>query len=133
MKEKGFSDAGAAGLMANLYIESGLDPKNLQNSFEKKLKYTNESYTQSVDNGSYKNFIHDRAGYGLAQWSYYSRKEKLLNYAKKNKKSIGDLYIQLDFLLTELESYNLIKLLKTTNSVKKATVEVMLKFERPAD
>lgn len=119
--------------MANLYIESGLDPKNLQNSFEKKLKYTNESYTQSVDNGSYKNFIHDRAGYGLAQWSYYSRKEKLLNYAKKNKKSIGDLYIQLDFLLTELESYNLIKLLKTTNSVKKATVEVMLKFERPAD
>ena len=34
-KGKGFTDAGTAGLMGNLYAESGLNPKNLQNSFEK--------------------------------------------------------------------------------------------------
>ena len=28
---------GAAGLMGNLYAESGLNPRNLQQSFEKKL------------------------------------------------------------------------------------------------
>ena len=36
-KNKGFSDCGIAGLMGNLYAESGLIPTNLQNSYEKKL------------------------------------------------------------------------------------------------
>ena len=34
---KGLSKAGAAGLMGNLYAESALNPKNLQNSYEKGL------------------------------------------------------------------------------------------------
>ena len=29
LKEKGLTDAGAAGLMGNLYAESGLNPTNL--------------------------------------------------------------------------------------------------------
>lgn len=37
---KGMSKCGAAGLMGNIYAESGLVPTNLQNSFEKKLGYT---------------------------------------------------------------------------------------------
>ena len=32
LKAQGFSDAGAAGLMGNLYAESGLKPNNLQNT-----------------------------------------------------------------------------------------------------
>jgi hypothetical protein len=35
------------------------------------------SYTAAVDNGSYTNFTHDFAGYGLAQWTYWSRKQGL--------------------------------------------------------
>jgi hypothetical protein len=35
------------------------------------------SYTVAVDNGSYTNFTHDSAGYGLAQWTYWSRKQGL--------------------------------------------------------
>lgn len=49
---KGLSKAGAAGLMGNLFAESGLNPKNLQNSFEKKLGHTDDSYTAAVDNGT---------------------------------------------------------------------------------
>ena len=37
-KAKGLSDYGIAGLMGNLYAESGLSPINLQNSFEIRLK-----------------------------------------------------------------------------------------------
>ena len=37
LKSKGLSDYGAAGLMGNLFAESGLNPQNLQNSYEKKL------------------------------------------------------------------------------------------------
>ena len=89
---------GVAGLMGNLYAESGLDPQNLQNSYEKKLGHTNASYTQAVDNGEYTNFVNDKAGYGLAQWTYWSRKQNLHNFAKSARKSIGDLQMQLDFL-----------------------------------
>ena len=135
LKEQGFSDAGAAGLMGNLYAESGLIPNNLQNSYNKKLGYTDEAYTAAVDKGKYKNFIKDSAGYGLAQWTYWSRKENLLNYAKRKKVSIGDLTMQLEFLIQELTiGYkSLLNILKTTNSIKEASNGVLLQFERPAD
>lgn len=44
LKSKGLSSCGAAGLMGNLYAESGLNPQNLQNSYEKKLGHTDASY-----------------------------------------------------------------------------------------
>ena len=68
--------------MGNLYAESGLNPKNLQNTFNTKLKLTDEEYTKRVDNGFYRKFVKDGAGYGIAQWTYCTRKEALLNYAK---------------------------------------------------
>ena len=118
----GLSKAGAAGLMGNLYAESGLNPKNLQNSYERKLGLADDSYTAAVDNGSYRNFICDSAGYGLAQWTYWSRKQNMLEFARAAGKSIGDLEMQLDFLLKELsEGYNgVLKTLKTTGNVKTA-------------
>ena len=57
-----FSIYGIAALMGNLFAESGLDPKNLQNSCEKRLNYTDAEYTTAVDNGTYKNFAYDGAG-----------------------------------------------------------------------
>ena len=91
LKSKGLSDYGAAGLMGNLFAESGLNPQNLQNSYEKKLGHTDASYTAAVDNGSYGNFARDGAGYGLAQWTYHTRKPALLEYAKALKHSWGSL------------------------------------------
>ena len=51
LKSQGLTDAGVAGLMGNLYAESGLKPTNLQNTYEKKLGFTDASYTKAVDNG----------------------------------------------------------------------------------
>ena len=135
LKSQGLSDAGAAGLMGNLYAESALNPQNLQNAFEKKLGYTDSSYTQAVDSGTYSNFVRDSAGYGLAQWTFWSRKQNLLDFAKKQKKSIGDLTMQLDFLFSELNAgyKNLLQILKTTSSIQEASNGVLLQFERPAD
>ena len=45
---KGLSTAGAAGVMGNLNAESALKANNLQNSYEKKLGYTDASYTLSL-------------------------------------------------------------------------------------
>lgn len=132
---KGLSKAGAAGLMGNLYAESALNPRNLQNSYEKKLGHTDSSYTAAVDNGSYKNFVRDSAGYGLAQWTYWSRKQNMLEFARAAGKSIGDLKMQLDFLFKELnEGYkSVLTVLKTATTVKAASDSVLLNYERPAD
>ena len=135
-KKKGLNDYGIAGLMGNLYAESGLKPTNLQNTYEKKLGYTDAEYTAAVDQGKYTNFVKDSAGYGLAQWTYWSRKQNLLNYANSVNKSIGDLTMQLDFLYKELsEGYKntVLKTLCEAKSLLEASNSVLLQFERPAD
>lgn len=133
-KGKGLNDYAVAGIMANIYAESGFKPTNLQNSYEKKLGYTDDSYTAAVDSGAYTNFIKDSAGYGLAQWTYWSRKEALLNYARSVGKSIGDLGMQLDFMWKEMQNYkSLMTTLNGATSVAEASNAVMTQYERPAD
>ena len=131
----GLNSYGAAGLMGNLFAESGLNPHNLQNTYEKKFGYTDDSYTDAVDSGKYTDFTHDSAGYGLAQWTYWSRKEALLNYVKAAGASIGDLETQLGFLWKELaESYTaVLAVLKKATSVRQASDAVLLKYEQPKD
>ncbi|MBQ9167688.1 MAG: LysM peptidoglycan-binding domain-containing protein [Oscillospiraceae bacterium] len=126
---------GTAGLMGNLFAESGLKPTNLQNTYEKKLGYTDTAYTAAVDDGTYDNFVKDCAGYGLAQWTYWSRKQGLLEFAKAEGKSIGDLGLQLDYIWKELsEGYGkLLKTLQTATSVTEASTAVLTQYERPAD
>lgn len=125
---------GAAGLMGNLYAESALSPTNLQGTYETKLKMTDKQYTDGVDKGTYTNFVHDSAGYGLAQWTYWSRKETLLKYAQETKRSIGDLQMQLDFLWKELQDYgSVLSVLKTAKSVKEASDVVITKYEKPVN
>ncbi len=132
---KGMSKAGAAGMMGNLYAESGMNPQNLQNGFDKKLGYTDASYTKAVDNGSYSNFARDSAGYGIAQWTYWTRKQNLLKFARAAGKSVGNLEMQLDFLLKELndEYKAVLSVLRSATSVRTASDCVLLRFERPAD
>lgn len=132
-KDKGLNDFAIAGLMGNLYAESGLNPKNLQNNYEKKLGFTDETYTAAVDNGTYTNFVKDGAGYGLAQWTYWNRKQNLLNFSKEKNKSIGELSLQLDFLYKELTtSYiGLWKSLNEVSSLEYASDLILTQFEKP--
>ena len=120
--------------MGNLNAESSLRPNNLQDTYSRKFGLTDTQYTTAVDNGTYTNFVYDEAGYGLAQWTYWSRKQNLLNYAKSKSKSIGDLEMQLGFLCKELrESYtnSVYNVLKTAISVQEASDAVLMKFECP--
>ena len=135
LKAQGLSDAGVAGVVGNLYAESGLRPNNLQNSYEGKLGMADAEYTEMVDHGTYTNFVRDKAGYGLCQWTYWSRKQALLDYAKVKGASIGDLAMQLGFMMQELnQGYKALVLkLKTATSVKEASDAFLLQFERPAD
>lgn len=130
----GFTKEGVAGLMGNLKAESNLNPKNLQNSYERKLGLSDNMYTEEVDNGTYTNFVHDSAGYGLAQWTYWSRKQELLNFAKEKNTSIGDCEMQLSFICKELNGYKAVfDVLKSTTSIKEASDIVLTQYEKPAN
>lgn len=125
---------GVAGVMGNLYAESGLRANNLQNSFGRVLEMTDEEYTKAVNDGTYENFVNDGAGYGLAQWTFRARKQNLLAYAKTMHMSIDDLSMQLAFLCLELCNYSaLLEILKNTGSVQEASDAVLTMYEKPAN
>lgn len=134
LRSKGLNDFGIAGVLGNMFAESGLNPCNLQNTYEKKFGMTDQQYTNAVDNGTYTNFVNDKAGYGLCQWTYWSRKQNLLNFAKESKVSIGDPEMQLEFFYQELSiSYPaVLNVLKTATSVRQASNAMLINYERPA-
>lgn len=125
----GMTKAGAAGCTANILHESNGRPENVENT----CPISDEDYTRGVDDGSYTNFAHDRYGYGLCQWTYYSRKEGLLKYAKEHGVSIADADMQFQFMARELrESYAYVwNTLITTSDPYTAGYVMCEKFERP--
>lgn len=132
--KKGLNAYAVAGLMGNLFAESGLNPCNLQNTYNNKLGMGDEEYTKAVDAGSYGNFVNDSAGYGLAQWTFYTRKQELFDYAKAAGVSIGNLAMQLAFLWEELQGYkSVMDTLKNATSVRAASDAVLTGYEKPAD
>ena len=125
---------GVAGLMGNLFAESGL------NSFCKTgqahTDISGEEYADLVDNGQItaEDFDHDGVAFGLVQWCYWSRKEGLYKKAVEMKRSIGDLDLQLRYLIDEIQKYKIVwETLTKAKTVVEASDIVMLKYEKPAN
>lgn len=132
----GLTKAGAAGLMGNLSAESGLVSIRLQGDFTEGY-WKSQEYTDNVDSGeiSRYQFVHNGpggGGYGLAQWTFHTRKAALYDYAESQGKSVGDLKTQLEFLMIELAKYsNVYSTLTTTDDLREATRVVLYEYERP--
>lgn len=126
---------GVAGVMGNLFAESGLRANNLQDSYESVLGFTDASYTLAVDDGTYGNFASDFAGYGLAQWTTQSRKAALLAFAAERGCSVSDAQMQAEFLCWELRTSfpSVLSALQNATSVREASDVVLFRFEAPAN
>lgn len=126
-----------AGIMANIQAESAYKANNLQNTYNVKLGYTDEQYTQAVDNGEYTadQFTNDKAGYGLCQWTYWSRKRALYTFLTDRGFSIGSLEGQLSFLEYELKnSYpSILKAILDAKTPEEAATIILKQYEKPAD
>ena len=132
----GLTKAGAAGVLANMQVESIFEPRREEGNYDNPI--TDISYTNNVDSGSYpqSRFISDRKGYGLVQWTTSDHKQNLWDHTKSKGLSIGDMGGQLDTLNYELnQSYfsSLLNTLKSTNSAYDAMYAFLTKFENPAD
>ena len=132
---------GVAGVMGNMYAESGLKSNNLDDFFQSKFGYTDESYTAAVDNGTYTNFARDSAGYGLVQWTFWAIKQDLYDYAKSKKTSIGDVKMQLECMCKQISGERVSsewkksvwEVLLNAKSVSEASTAFLLNYERPAN
>jgi len=126
LMEKTNNPYGTAAIMGNLMAESSLNPLNATGT-------KNPSYTQDVDNGII-DFVGDNVAYGIAQWRYWSRKEKLLELSKKKRKSVGDLSLQLEFLWSELQSHKTaLNAVLTATDIRTPSDIFMLKYEKPGN
>lgn len=131
----GISPAGACGILANAKAESDLCPNNLENFYNRKFVISDVEYTNLADKGEI-DFVHDTAGYGLWQFTYYSFKQVLFDMATVNGTSVSDVRTQVEVLIEILktpEFSKLFRLLKETNSPENAAKEFMFVFERPAN
>ena len=133
------NEIGVAGLMGNLQAESGLYPDRVQGD----IPYSSYSktYTAQVDNGTISeyDFVHNGpndGGYGLAQWTFYTRKQALYNKWKNGGySSIGNVNLACDYLLYELKTTyaGIYDVLKTTSNIRQASDIVLHDFENSAD
>lgn len=132
LKDMGYTNEGAAGLMGNLYAESGLRSNNLNDGKNKSMGVSDDQYTSEVDSNK-RNFV-DGAAYGLAQWLSGGRKQKLYDLAKSRGVSISDRKTQLDHLKNEMTgSYKSVdNTLRAASSVREASDKVLINYEAPS-
>lgn len=137
------NEFGVAGLMGNLYAESGICPYRCEGmDYSQSMTETLTTY-RAFDNAydfarhyttSYRRSdgtMYYGYGYSLAQWTTFSRKENYYNYV--GQENIGNNQKSVEFLLYELKNgypgvYNV---LKNATSIEQASRKVLYDFEAP--
>lgn len=134
LRNRGHSPDATAAIMGNIEAESAFRPNNV----EDRSKLTDAEYTTAVDDGriSRDSFMRDALGYGLCQWTYFTRKAGLYDLCRQRGVSISDTPAQLDYLgmeLAEHEYQPVKRALDSDASLYEKTRMFMVLFERPAD
>ena len=122
-------------MMGNWQCESGLEPNRLQGDFSP-YRTVSKDYVRRIENFTLQRdqFARDAKGFGLAQWTWYKRKEALWDTWHKSGLSIASTELQVKFALYELKTdYSaLFDYLMVSNDLYTATSRICKEFERPA-
>ena len=140
LKAKGFSDVATAAIMGNMEAESNCVSCRLQGDFSTDYHKSKE-YTAMVDKGEItrEQFINNGpggGGFGLLQWTYWSRKAGLYDLAKEHGVPVGDEFIQVEWFVRELfqdEFRSVLNTLQNSESIRDCSDAMIKKFLRPAD
>ena len=132
------NEYGVAGLMGNLYAESGLLPFRLQGDYDAPDYPESHDYTADVNDGTYSEyqFVNDSRGYGLAQWTSSGRKQGLYTLCLGGTYyGIDNLDKQLEYIVNELNnSYvSVLDVLMNSTSLWECSNKVLTGYESPAD
>jgi hypothetical protein len=130
LRAAGLTAEGACGLMGNMQAESSMQANIAQRGM---TTLEDDVYTAAADRGMI-DFVHDSVGYGLCQWTYFSRKQNLLLFAAASGVSVGDEDMQVQFCVKELrEGFpNVWAVLTGSHDLYECARIVCLQYERPA-
>lgn len=105
LRRAGCTVTGALALMGNWQCESGLEACRVQGDFYVGRQKSRD-YADRIDHGliSDEEWCKDSKGWGLAQWTFWSRKEALLQFCRRRSVSIADEKSQVDFAVSELKT-----------------------------
>lgn len=139
------NEIGVAALMGNLYAESGCTPYACQ---PQRPYDTCMTYIEAVNNGtiSRNDFIHygcsktggvasTQLGFGMAQWTYWTRKEAFYDWMFANGNDIGEYINQIDYILIEIQTLfpDVWDELINATDLDYATDYVLTHYENPKD
>lgn len=145
--QSGMTQAACFGTMGNAERESNLEAGRVQGDFSP-FRTVSKSYVARVENGSISRtaFAKDGLGFGLCQWTFYSRKYALYDFWKASGKKLDDPEMQAEFIIKELSAGGYIitdkkstyygkelwSVLKECNDLYTCTKLVCEYYERPA-
>ena len=131
----GLSEAGALGMLGNWECESGCEPYRVQGDYQSS-RAISKAYVAAIDSGlsDRQRFSNDQKGFGLAQWTFHSRKSNLWCYWLQTGGSIADCKMQVDFAMWELQTdyTNLLNYLKQSETIYDCCDRICREYERPA-
>ena len=146
-----YTEEGAAGLMGSFYAESHCTPYACQPSLPKSVCL---SYIEKVDNGiiTKNQFVHggcsstggytsEQLGFGLAQWTWWSRKQGLYNYifpsGQLSGNTLNDIYKQVEYAMNEISELGdfqpVYDMLTTSHDIDACSDICLEVYENPED
>lgn len=130
------NEMGVAGMMGNLYAESHQFLPISAEQLDNQPISVIQEYTNQINNGtiSKEQFYNYHKGYGIAQWTYWGRKKALYELAQMltNPFNIGDMNVQLTFMVNELHSYGCDTELMYSTDIKSTANYIMNNYEKPS-
>ena len=133
--QSGMTKEAALGMMGNMKCESGLEANRVQNDFSP-FRTVSKAYVARLSSGemSRETFAKDSLGFGLCQWTFYSRKWGLYDYWKESGLAIDDPVMQTRYAVIELKQDHryLWEELLVNHDIYTCTKLICEQFERPA-
>lgn len=131
----GLSEAGALGMLGNWECESGCEPYRVQGDYQSS-RAISKAYVAAIEGGlsTREKFANDQKGFGLAQWTYPSRKQGLWDFWSIGNSKIDSCELQCNFAMIELQHWypGLLSYLKSVEAIYDATDRICKEYERPA-
>lgn len=141
IRNKGYSPKATAVILGHATAESGCESDRVQGDFSAN-RTLSKQYTAQVDNGVIDRYAFAHAGpngggYGLVQWTYFSRKNGLYDTARRLGVSIGSEKAAVEWLDAELHQAEYAPVLAALEndamSIREMSDVFMYRFEKPYD
>lgn len=117
----GFTKEAACAMLGNIQAESNMNPANVEDS----SPFSDANYIFNP---------YDGYGYGLCQWTFWSRKLDLQSFALNSSKRIDDAEMQVEFSIYEMNrNFNsLFNACCSSTDMFSLTKRICHEYERPA-